>query len=78
MALTPEQKLIVQRVISYASIVMGVLTTQLSGVKLPTWGSIILGVFGILLHPDTSITIPNTPPAPGTTTTTTTSKSLTA
>lgn len=64
--LTAEQKVIVQRVVSYASIVMGVLTTQLSGIKLPVWGSIILGIFGVLLHPDTSITAPGppTPPPP--------------
>ena len=48
----------IQAIIAYAAIVMGVLTTQLQGVKLPVWGSIILGVFGVLLHPDTSLTVP--------------------
>lgn len=46
----------IQAIISYASIIMGVLTTQLQGVHLPVWGSAILGIFGILLHPDTSVT----------------------
>ena len=56
----------IQSVIAYASIIFGVLTTQLQGIHLPTAASVILGVFGVLLHPDTSIT--STP----TTTTTTT------
>jgi hypothetical protein len=58
----------IQYVISYASIVMGVLTTQLQGIHLPTWGSVILGIFGVLLHPDTSVTaVPaaKSPPVPG-------------
>lgn len=55
----------IQAIIAYAAIVMGVLTTELQGVKLPTWGSVILGVFGILLHPQTSITANETKhPAP--------------
>jgi hypothetical protein len=45
-----------QTIIAYASIVMGVLTTQLQGIHLPTAASVILGVFGILLHPQTSVT----------------------
>ena len=53
----------IQAIIAYAAIVMGVLTTQLQGVKLPVWGSIILGVFGVLLHPDTSLTVPVVSPA---------------
>lgn len=61
MTLTPEQKALAQRVIAYASIVFGVLTTQLSGIKLPTAASAILGIFGVLLHPDTSITVPTVP-----------------
>ena len=58
---------LLQHVMAYAAVVMGVLTTQLQGVKLPVWGSVILGVFGILLHPWTSVTSTNAPaqqPAP--------------
>lgn len=54
----------IQAIIAYASIIMGVLTTQLQGVHLPVWGSAILGIFGILLHPDTSVTAPATPAKP--------------
>lgn len=53
----------VQAIIAYAAVVMGVLTTVLSGIQLPHWGSVILGVFGVLLHPDTSITATPKPPA---------------
>ena len=53
----------IQTVISYLSIVFGVLTTQLQGIHLPTAASVILGVFGVLLHPDTSITVPAQPPS---------------
>lgn len=56
-----------QKVIAYASIVFGVLTQTLSGIHLPPTASIILGVFGILLHPQTSVTSPPTPPTPPTT-----------
>lgn len=52
-----------QSVIAYASIVMGVLTTTLSGIHLPPVASGILGIFGILLHPQTSVHA-TTPPAP--------------
>lgn len=45
-----------QSVIAYASIVMGVLTSQLSAIHLPTVASAILGIFGVLLHPQTSVT----------------------
>lgn len=48
----------IQAIIAYASLIMGVLTTTLQGVHLPVWGSAILGIFGILLHPDTSVTVP--------------------
>lgn len=53
-----------QNVIAYAAVVMGVLTTQLQGVHLPPVASVILGVFGILLHSDTSVhaTRETTPP----------------
>ena len=44
-----------QRVIAYAAVVFGVLTTQLQAIHLPPVASAILGVFGVLLHPDTSI-----------------------
>jgi hypothetical protein len=53
-----------QTIIAYAAVVMGVLTTQLQGIHLPTWGSVILGVFGILLHPQTSITSNEGAPKP--------------
>ena len=59
----------VQHVMAYAAIVVSVLTTQLSGIKLPVWGSVVLGVFGILLHPWTSVTSTSAPaqnPAPPT------------
>lgn len=57
-----------QEIIAYAAIVMGVLTTTLQGVHLPPVASAILGVFGVLLHPSTSITTnesPKPPTAPG-------------
>lgn len=44
-----------QNVIAYTSIVMGVLTQALAGVHLPPVASGILGVFGILLHTQTSV-----------------------
>jgi hypothetical protein len=69
LTLTPQQKELLQRLTAYASIVMGVLTQALAGIHLPVAASAILGVFGILLHPDTSITLPS---LPGTVTTTTT------
>ena len=53
-----------QSVIAYASIVMGILTTQLAAVHLPPLASAILGIFGILLHPQTSITAPAGTAAP--------------
>lgn len=53
-----------QTIIAYASIVMGVLTTTLSGIHLPPVASAILGVFGVLLHPSTSITTNETPKPP--------------
>lgn len=53
--MTVSPKLI-QSIISYVSIIMGILTTQLQGIHLPVVASIILGVFGVLLHPQTSIT----------------------
>jgi hypothetical protein len=46
---------LVKQVISYASIIMAVLTQALSGIHLSPTASAILGVFGVLLHPDTSI-----------------------
>lgn len=57
MNFTLNQKTI-QTIIAYASIVFGVLTQALSGIHLPPTASIILGVFGVLLHPTTSITSP--------------------
>jgi hypothetical protein len=50
----------VQAFIAYLSIVAGVLTTTLQGVHLPPIASAILGIFGVLLHPQTSITVPTT------------------
>jgi hypothetical protein len=61
-----------QQIIAYASIVMGVLTQALAGIHLPVVASAILGVFGILLHPDTSV---NTAGTTVTTTTAPTSRS---
>lgn len=55
----PINQKLIQSIISYASIVMGVLTTQLQAIHLPTAASAILGIFGILLHPQTSITSPS-------------------
>ena len=46
----------IQAIIAYAAVVFGVLTSTLSGIHLPVVASAILGVFGVLLHPDTSIT----------------------
>jgi hypothetical protein len=50
-----------QHAMAYAAIVVGVLTTQLQGIKLPLAGSIILGIFGTLLHPWTSVTSTTAP-----------------
>jgi hypothetical protein len=58
MGLTPQQKLLCQHILADASIVFGVLTQALGGIHLPVLASAILGVFGVLLHPQTSITIP--------------------
>lgn len=52
---------LVQQIISYASIVMAVLTQALSGIHLSPTASAILGVFGVLLHPQTSITSTDKP-----------------
>ena len=55
----------IQGLIAYLAIVFGVLTTQPNTIHLSPLASAILGVFGVLLHPDTSITVPTTPtPAP--------------
>jgi hypothetical protein len=53
-----------QRIVAYAGIVMGVLTTVVASVHLPTAGSSALALFGILLHPDTSITASSSTPPP--------------
>lgn len=45
----------VQKAVAYAAIVFGVLTQALQGIHLPPVASGILGVFGILLHPGTSV-----------------------
>ena len=50
-----------QHIMAYAAIVVGVLTTQLQGIQLPSWGSAILGAFGILLHPWTSVVSTSAP-----------------
>ena len=52
----------IQTLIAYASVVFGVLTQTLSGIQLSPTASIILGLFGVLLHPKTSITSPPEPP----------------
>jgi uncharacterized membrane protein len=49
-------KKLIQTVIAYGAIVMAVLTQALAGVHLDPVASAVLGVFGILLHPGTSIT----------------------
>lgn len=49
---------IIQGFIAYLSLVFGVLTTQLQAIHLPPTASLLLGAFGILLHPNTSITAP--------------------
>ncbi len=49
-----------QTIVAYLSIVFGVLTTQLQAIHLPVVASAILGVFGVLLHPQTSVTSPPT------------------
>ena len=51
-----------QHVVADAAVVMGVLTSQLSGIHLPAVASGILGLFGVLLHPQTSITATPAPP----------------
>ena len=61
MKVNVKPNVVLQHVMAYAAIVFGVLTTQLQGIHLPTWGSAILGVFGILLHPWTSVTSTNAP-----------------
>ncbi len=53
----------IQAFVAYLAVVFGVLTTQPNSIHLSPLASGILGVFGILLHPDTSITVPPTPPA---------------
>lgn len=59
---------VVQSLMAYASIVFGILTQAFSGIHLPVLASAILGGFGILLHPQTSITSAPTNPATGSTT----------
>ena len=54
-----------QTIIAYASVVFAVLTSTLNGIHLPPVASAILGIFGILLHPQTSITVPNEPAVSG-------------
>lgn len=56
----------VQQVIAYAAVVMGILTQALSGIHLPAIASAILGVFGILLHPQTSVNATAQASSPGT------------
>jgi hypothetical protein len=48
----------VQHILADAAVLAGVLTTQLQAIHLPPLASGILGVFGILLHPWTSIVAP--------------------
>ena len=50
-----------QTLMAYASIVMAILTQALSGIHLPVAASAVLGAFGVLLHPQTSITSPVPP-----------------
>lgn len=57
-----------QTIVAYLSIVFGVLTTQLQSIHLPVLASAILGAFGVLLHPQTSITAPQQTATGGTST----------
>jgi hypothetical protein len=50
----PDQ--LVQRFVAYASIAMALITSVVSTIHLPTVSSGALALFGILLHPDTSVT----------------------
>jgi hypothetical protein len=61
---TTQLKTVTQHVMADAAVVFGVLTQTLSGIHLSPTASAILGVFGILLHPWTSVTA--TPPSPPT------------
>lgn len=53
---------VIQATIAYLAVVAGILTSTLNGVTLPPTASAILGIFGILLHPQTSITTPTPTP----------------
>lgn len=48
-------KAVMQELMAYAAIVMSVLTQTVPSITTPAVASAILGVFGILLHPQTSV-----------------------
>lgn len=56
---------VVQRITAYAMFAMALITSVVSAVKLPMASSTALALFGILLHPDTSVTAPPKPPSAG-------------
>jgi hypothetical protein len=62
MNLNIKPSLLFQHILSDAAVIFGVLTQALSGIHLPPTASLILGAFGVLLHPQTSITQTTTPP----------------
>ena len=66
MNLSIKPSLLFQHILSLAAILFGVLTQAMSTIHLPPTASLILGAFGILLHPQTSITQTTTPPNKGT------------
>jgi hypothetical protein len=61
---TKQLSTVTQHVMADAAVVFGVLTQALSGIHLTPTASAILGVFGILLHPWTSVTSTPTSPTP--------------
>ena len=61
---TQQLTTVTQHIMADAAVVFGVLTQALSGIHLSPTASAILGVFGILLHPWTSVTSTPTPSKP--------------
>jgi hypothetical protein len=62
--LTIKPSLLFQHILADASVLFAILTQVLSGIHLDPTASAIMGVFGVLLHPQTSITATTTPPSP--------------
>lgn len=63
--ISPAQlKTLLQHGMADAAVVFGVLTQALSGIHLDPTASAILGVFGVLLHPWTSIVATPSTPTP--------------